>query len=76
MSEPRGGPEFIKAILKEAGKPMTTKELQAEAHRRVSFCLFNSVLALNLMRVNGTIKGRREGQSWVWWVEDEAPLSP
>jgi hypothetical protein len=71
MSEPRGGPPLIKRVLREAGRPLTTRELQAEVHKRVDFCLFDSVVALNAMRLSGTIKGKRtENGAWVWWVED------
>ena len=68
---PKGGPQFIKSILREAKKPLTTRELQQEVHRRVDFCLFDSVVALNLMRTSGTIKGMRTERGWVWWIEDE-----
>ncbi len=72
MSEGRVGPALIVAILREAGKPMTTRELQEEVHRHVSFCISDSVVALNLLRVSGTIKGKRnEHGSMLWWVEDE-----
>ena len=70
MSEPKAGPALIKAILREAGKPLTTRQLQEEVHKRVSFCLSDSIVALNLMRVGGSIKAKREGNGWVWWVED------
>jgi hypothetical protein len=69
--EPKGGPPFIKSILKEATRPLTTRELQLEVHKRVDFCLFDSVVALNLMRVSGTIQGKRTDRGWVWWVEDK-----
>ena len=37
----------------------------------MDFCLFDSVVALNLMRISGTIKAKRnEDGAWVWWVED------
>ncbi len=69
--EPKGGPQFIKSILREANRPLTTKELQQAVHKRVEFCLFDSVVALNVMRVSGTIKGERSDRGWVWWVEDK-----
>jgi hypothetical protein len=40
-------------------------------HKRVDFCLFDGVVALNLMKVSGTIKGKRTERGWVWWVEDQ-----
>ena len=72
MSEPElVGPELSVSILKEADKPLTTRELQAEVKKVVSFCLASSAIALNLMRIKGTIKGKRtEDRKWVWWVED------
>jgi hypothetical protein len=61
------GPELILSILREAKKPLTTRELQEEVHKRVDFCLFDGVVALNLMRLSGTIRGRRgEEGVWVW----------
>ena len=70
---PKGGPPLIKLVLKEAKRPLTTKELQEEVHKRVDFCLFDSVVALNMMRLSGTIKAKRnEEGAWVWWVEDNS----
>ncbi len=72
MSEPElVGPELIVSILREAEKPLTTRQLQAEVKKVVSFCLASSAIALNLMRIKGTIKGKRtEDRKWVWWVEN------
>ena len=65
------GPPLIVAILREANRPLTTKELQQEVHKHVDFCLFDGVVALNLMRVSGTIRGMRTERGWIWWVEDK-----
>jgi hypothetical protein len=66
------GPELIISILMEAEKPLTTGQLQEEVKKVVSFCLADSVIALNLMRIKGTIKGKRtENRKWVWWVDKE-----
>jgi len=36
------------------------------------FCDCAHVVALNLMRLSGTIKAKRtEEGAWVWWVEDK-----
>ena len=72
MSEPElVGPELIVSILREAEEPLTTRQLQAEVKKVVSFCLASSAIALNLMRIKGTIKGKRtEDRKWVWWVEN------
>jgi hypothetical protein len=68
---PKGGPPLIISVLKEAKKPLTTRELQQEVHKRVDFCLFDSVVALNLMRLSGTIQAKRNNEGvWIWWVKD------
>jgi len=77
-NEPRAGPPLIISVLRAAKKPLTTKELQQEVHKRVEFCLFDSVVALNMMRLSGAIKAERNKEgAWVWWVEDkgEDPLA-
>ena len=73
MSESKKvGPELILSILREAKKPLTTRQLQQEVHKLVPFCVSDNVIALNLMRVRGTIKGKRsEDRSWIWWIEDK-----
>ncbi len=72
MSEQKKvGPELIVSILREAKRPMTTRELHQEVQKHVSFCLTDNVVVLNLMRINGTIKGKlTENRSWIWWIED------
>ncbi len=63
------GPELVVAILNDADKPMTTKELQDEVKKVHDFCIASSVVALNVMRMRGTIKGKRtEDRKYVWWV--------
>jgi hypothetical protein len=70
--EGKVGPELIISILKIADKPLTTRQLQEKVRKVVSFCIADSVIALNLMRIKGTIKGKRtENRKWVWWVEKE-----
>jgi hypothetical protein len=70
--EAKGGQPLIVSVLREAKKPLTTKKLQQEVHKRVDFCLFDSVVALNLMRLSGTIKAKRnEEGAWIWWVEEK-----
>jgi hypothetical protein len=73
MSESKKvGPELIVSILREAKKPLTTRQLQQEVQKLVPFCLSDNVITLNLMRVRGTIKGKRtENRSWIWWIEDK-----
>jgi hypothetical protein len=50
------GPELIVSILREAKKPLTTRQLQQEVQKLVPFCISDNIIALNLMRVRGTIK--------------------
>jgi hypothetical protein len=69
------GPELIISILRESKKPLTTRELQQEVQKHVPFCLSDNVIALNLMRVRGTIKGERAEKSWIWWVDDKRDSS-
>ncbi len=70
MSEPKKvGPALIEYILTEAKRPLTTKELSLEVHKRVPRCVSDNIVVLNLMRMRGTIKGKRAENSWVWWVE-------
>ncbi len=66
------GPALIVSILKEAKKPLTTKELSLEVHKRVPRCMSDNIVVLNLMRIRGTIHGKRtEEKAWIWWVEDK-----
>jgi hypothetical protein len=64
------GSELIVSILREAGRPLTTRQLQEETQKIHTRCLSSSVVALNIMRIRDTIKGKRtEGKSWIWWVD-------
>ena len=66
------GPELIVSILREAKKPLTTRQLQLETQKLVPHCVSSNVVVLNLMRIRGTIKGKRtENGSWIWWIEDK-----
>ena len=72
MSESKKvGPALIMSILKEAKRPLTTKELSLEVHRRVPRCMSDNIVVLNLMRIRGMIKGKRVEGSWIWWVGDK-----
>jgi hypothetical protein len=73
MSESKKvGPELIVSILREAKKPLTTRQLHLEVQKLIPFCISDNVVALNLMRIRGTIKGKRtDDGSWIWWIEDK-----
>jgi len=70
MSEPESpiGPELLVSILKEAGRPMTTRELYDESRKIVPNCASANIIILNYMRLRGQIKGKREDRKWIWWV--------
>lgn len=63
------GPELITSILREFDVPISTRQLQEEVKKVESQCLASSVIALNVMRIAGTIKGKRKDRKWVWWVD-------
>ena len=66
------GPELVISILRDEEKPLITLQLQEEVRRVEPQCIASSLVVLNLMRITGTIKGKRtEDRKWVWWVEDK-----
>ncbi len=70
------GPALIVSVLREAKKPLTTKELSLEVHKQGPRCMSDNIIVLNLMRVRGTIKGKRnENKVWIWWVEEKEDCS-
>jgi hypothetical protein len=62
---------FIVSILKKAGKPLTTREIQESIQKALVRCPDSTVVFLNNMRLKGIITGElsKERRSWVWWVE-------
>jgi repressor of nif and glnA expression len=62
--------QMIITILKEAGKPLTTREVQAETQKRLVRCPDSTIVFLNRLRQRGIIHGERnkEARGWVWWV--------
>jgi predicted transcriptional regulator len=63
--------ELILQVLRDAGRPMTTREVQAETEKRLVRCPDSTVVFLNRLRNKGVIKGEssKEKRGWVWWVE-------
>lgn len=63
--------EFVLSILKAAGKPLTTKEIEEETRKRLVQCPDKTPIFLNRLRLKGTIKGQLspERRGWIWWVE-------
>ena len=69
-----GGNEAVDLILRvlvEAGKPLTTREVQAETEKRLVRCPDSTVVFLNRLRIKGLINGERsrERKGWIWWVD-------
>ena len=63
--------EIILKIIRDAGKPLTTREVQAETDKLRVRCPDSTVVFLNRLRINGVINGERskEKRGWIWWVE-------
>ena len=64
--------DLIQSVLRAAGRPMTTREIQEEAERRRARCPDSTAIFLNRLRLRGLIRGERskERRGWIWWVED------
>lgn len=62
--------QLIIQLLRDAGRPLTTREVQAETEKRLVRCPDSTVVFLNKLRIRGEIKGERssEKKGWVWWV--------
>ena len=58
-------------ILRKAGRPLSTREVQAETQRLLVRCPDSTIVFLNRLRQSGAIKGERsrEARGWVWWVD-------
>ena len=63
--------DLILEVLVEAGRPLTTREVQAETEKRLVRCPDSTVVFLSRLRIKGLIKGERsrERKGWIWWVE-------
>ncbi|KON29247.1 hypothetical protein AC482_07040 [miscellaneous Crenarchaeota group-15 archaeon DG-45] len=63
--------DLILSVLKTAGRPMSTREIQEETERRMVRCPDSTVVFLNRLRLRGVIKGERsrERRGWIWWIE-------
>jgi len=61
---------LIIQLLKEANRPLTTREVQAETEKRLVRCPDATVVFLNNLRIKGLIKGEmsKEKRGWIWWV--------
>ena len=61
----------VLAILREAGRPLSTREVSEETSRRLVRCPDATIVFLNRLRQKGVIHGERsrEFRGWVWWVD-------
>ena len=58
-------------ILRDAGRPLTTREISEETQKRLVRCPDATIVFLNRLRQRGVIHGERskEFRGWVWWVD-------
>ena len=62
--------DAILNILRNAGKPLTTRDVGLEMQKLKLRCPDTTIVFLNKLRKKGIIKGERnkELRGWVWWV--------
>lgn len=62
--------QLILKLLKEAVKPLTTREIQTETEKRLVRCPDSTVVFLNKLRLKGVIHGEmsKERHGWIWWI--------
>jgi hypothetical protein len=62
--------QLIIQLLKDAGCPLTTREVQEETQKRLVRCPDSTVVFLNKLRLKGVVHGEmsKERRGWIWWV--------
>jgi hypothetical protein len=62
--------ELIIQLLKEGGRPLTTREVQEETQKRLVRCPDSTVVFLNKLRLRGIVNGEisKERRGWIWWI--------
>jgi hypothetical protein len=62
--------QLIIQLLKDAQRPLTTREVQEETQRRLVRCPDSTVVFLNKLRLKGVVHGEmsKERRGWIWWV--------
>lgn len=65
--------ELIMSVLKTAGKPLTTRDVEGEIRKRLVTCPDSLPVLLNRLRLKGLVKGQLspERKGWIWWAETE-----
>jgi len=63
--------QLVLSILRAAGKPLTTKEIEEKTRKLLVQCPDKTPVFLNRLRLKGTIKGQlsTERRGWIWWIE-------
>jgi len=63
--------ELVISILRTAGKPLTTREIEMATRKRMVSCPDRTPVFLNRLRLKGVVKGRlsAEERAWIWWIE-------
>ena len=65
--------QLVLSILKAAGKPLTTKEIEEETRKKLVQCPDKTPIFLNRIRLKGAVKGQLspERRGWIWWIESK-----
>jgi len=65
--------QLVISLLKEAGKPLTTREIEEETRKRMASCPDKTPIFLNRLRLKGIIEGKlsAERRGWIWWIKRE-----
>ena len=65
--------ELVISILKKAGKPLTTREIEEKTRKQMVSCPDKTPIFLNRLRLKGIVKGQlsAERRGWIWWIETE-----
>jgi hypothetical protein len=65
--------ELILSILKAAGKPLTTRDVEGEIRKRLIMCPDSLPVLMNRLRIRGLVKGKLspEKHGWIWWTEPQ-----
>ena len=65
--------ELVISILKETGKPLTTREIEEKTRKLMVSCPDKTPVFLNRLRIKGVIEGQLsvERRGWIWWIKME-----
>ncbi len=65
--------ELILSILKKAGKPLSTREIEEETSKLMVSCPDRAPVFLNKLRIKGIIRCAFSGEKkcWLWWIGEK-----